>query len=133
MASVPDRILVVDDDPAARGAVESHLIHRGYEVLTAGSGQEALGILARQKICCMIAEVMNQRQIEEGARAELKIRGFGHQELLTTPPREQVDVLGPPDEVALKLGEDDFAAVKVAEQLVEPPRLSPKPCHATES
>jgi putative two-component system response regulator len=54
--SVPDRILVVDDDPAAREAVESRLTHRGYEVVTVGSGQEALGILARQKISCMIAD-----------------------------------------------------------------------------
>jgi putative two-component system response regulator len=56
MVSVPDRILVVHDDSSAREAVESHLTHRGYEVLTAGSGQEALEILARQKISCMLAD-----------------------------------------------------------------------------
>jgi putative two-component system response regulator len=54
--SVPDRILVVDDEPKARAAVEAHLAQRGYEVLTAPSGDEALTILARQKITCMIAE-----------------------------------------------------------------------------
>ncbi len=53
---VPDRILVVDDDPAVREAIETHLTHRGFEVLTAGAGQEALGILARQKISCMLAD-----------------------------------------------------------------------------
>jgi putative two-component system response regulator len=53
---VPDRVLVVDDDPAVREGVENHLTHRGYEVLTAGSGEEALGILARQKISCMLAD-----------------------------------------------------------------------------
>jgi putative two-component system response regulator len=56
MVSVPDRILIVDDDPAARETVESHLVHRGYEVLTVGNGQEALGMLARQKISCMVAD-----------------------------------------------------------------------------
>lgn len=54
--TVPDRILVVDDEPKARKAVEAHLTQRGYEVLTAASGEEALGILVRQKIACMIAE-----------------------------------------------------------------------------
>jgi putative two-component system response regulator len=53
---VPDRILVVDDDPATRQAIESYLTHRGFEVLTTGAGQEALGILARQKISCMLAD-----------------------------------------------------------------------------
>jgi putative two-component system response regulator len=52
----PDRILVVDDDPAVREAVETHLTHRGFEVLTAIAGQEALGILARQKVSCMLAD-----------------------------------------------------------------------------
>jgi putative two-component system response regulator len=54
--NVPDRILVVDDDPTARETIESYLVHRGYEVVTAGAGQEALGILARQKISCMLAD-----------------------------------------------------------------------------
>jgi len=53
---VPERVLVVDDEPKARKAVEAHLTQRGYEVLTASSGEEALGILIRQKIACMIAE-----------------------------------------------------------------------------
>lgn len=52
----PDRVLVVDNDLTVRAAVEAHLTHRGYEVLTAVSGEEALGILARQKISCMIAD-----------------------------------------------------------------------------
>ncbi len=54
--TVPDRILVVDDEASIREAVESHLVHRGYEVLTVAAGQEALGVLARQKISCMVAE-----------------------------------------------------------------------------
>lgn len=53
---VPDRILIVDDDPAVREAMETHLNHRGFEVLTAEAGQEALGILGRQKISCMLAD-----------------------------------------------------------------------------
>ena len=56
MVKVPDRVLVVDAEPAVREAIESHLAHRGYEVLTAGSGEEALGILTRQKVGCMLAD-----------------------------------------------------------------------------
>jgi putative nucleotidyltransferase with HDIG domain len=56
MVRVPDRILVVDQDAAVRRDVETHLTHRGYEVLTAASGEEALGILARQKIVGMVAD-----------------------------------------------------------------------------
>jgi cyclic di-GMP phosphodiesterase len=54
--SVPDRVLVVDADPAVRDAIESHLTHRGFEVLTAGFGEEALGILSRHKISAMLAD-----------------------------------------------------------------------------
>jgi putative nucleotidyltransferase with HDIG domain len=54
--SVPDRVLVVDAEPGVREAIETHLTHRGFEVLTAGFGEEALGILARQKISCMLAD-----------------------------------------------------------------------------
>ncbi|HMH55027.1 MAG TPA: response regulator, partial [Gemmatimonadales bacterium] len=53
---VPDRILVVDDQPSARDSIEAHLRQRGYEVVLAGSGDEALEILARQKIGCMLAD-----------------------------------------------------------------------------
>jgi len=53
---VPDRILVVDHDPAVRQDIETHLTHRGYEVLTATDAGEALGILARQKVACMVTD-----------------------------------------------------------------------------
>jgi putative nucleotidyltransferase with HDIG domain len=54
--SVPHRILVVDEEASIREAIETHLVHRGYEVLTVAAGEEALGVLARQKISCMVAE-----------------------------------------------------------------------------
>jgi putative two-component system response regulator len=54
--TVPDRVLIVDDAPEARATLEAHLVQRGFEVLTAASGEDAHGILTRQKIHCMIAE-----------------------------------------------------------------------------
>ena len=56
MIRVPDRVLVVDHDSAARHELEAQLAQRGYEVVTAATADEALGILARQKISCMLAE-----------------------------------------------------------------------------
>jgi putative two-component system response regulator len=53
---VPDRVLVVDAEPGVRETIEGHLTHRGYEVLTAVSGEEALGMLTRQKVACMLAD-----------------------------------------------------------------------------
>ena len=53
---VPDRVLIVDDAPEARATLEAHLKERGFEVLTAASGEAAHGVLARQKIDCIIAE-----------------------------------------------------------------------------
>ncbi len=54
--TVAERILIVDDGPESRTALEVNLKQRGYEVLTASSGEDAQSILARQKIGCMIAE-----------------------------------------------------------------------------
>ena len=53
---VPDRILLVDHDPAVRRDIEAHLTHRGYEVLTVTDAEEALGMLARQKVACMVTD-----------------------------------------------------------------------------
>jgi putative two-component system response regulator len=56
MVRVPDRILVVEHDPAARQDIERGLTERGYEVLTASNGDEALELLARQKVACMLTD-----------------------------------------------------------------------------
>ena len=53
---VPDRVLVVDHDSGTRQELEVQLTQRGYEVVTAAAGDEALDILTRQKISCMLAE-----------------------------------------------------------------------------
>jgi putative two-component system response regulator len=53
---VPERILLVDDQPSSRESIETRLREHGYEVVVAGSGDEALDILARQKIACMVAD-----------------------------------------------------------------------------
>lgn len=44
-----ETILVVEDDPAVRERAAGMLARQGYEVLTAGDGQEAVDLLARQR------------------------------------------------------------------------------------
>ncbi len=45
--STPKRILAVDDDAIALSALRQILMAKGYEVLTAASGEDALEILER--------------------------------------------------------------------------------------
>jgi cyclic di-GMP phosphodiesterase len=54
--TVPDRILIVDGQASIRETVGAHLSDWGYEVVVATSGDEALDILSRQKIACMLAD-----------------------------------------------------------------------------
>jgi putative two-component system response regulator len=77
---LPDRILVVDDQRSARESIEAHLTHRGYEVIVAVSGDEALDILARQKIACMLTD---SRLLSTG-RGELLSLSLKHNPDLAT-------------------------------------------------
>jgi len=51
------RILAVDDDPMAVGALRQILTQRGYEVTTTTSGEEALAVLAEQAFDLAILDV----------------------------------------------------------------------------
>ena len=54
-------ILVVDDDPAFVRLVSKALTHEGYEVLTAGDGQEALRLLFAHRPDLVLLDVMMPR------------------------------------------------------------------------
>lgn len=43
------RIMVVDDDPSIRNFVQANLKARGYKVLTAADGEEAIRIAEKEK------------------------------------------------------------------------------------
>lgn len=51
------RILAVDDDPLAVGALRQILTQRGYEVTATTSGEEALAVLAEQAFDLAILDV----------------------------------------------------------------------------
>ncbi len=57
MPPEPVTILVVDDEESILGALRKFLQGKGYEVLTATSGEEGLRVLRRHKVTCMLLDV----------------------------------------------------------------------------
>jgi putative two-component system response regulator len=53
----PVTLLVVDDEESIRKALRKFLILQGYEVATAATGEEALAVLQRQKVTCILLDV----------------------------------------------------------------------------
>jgi putative two-component system response regulator len=53
----PVTVLVVDDEESIRSSVGRYLVHQGYEVASAGTGEEALALLQRQKVTGMLLDV----------------------------------------------------------------------------
>jgi putative nucleotidyltransferase with HDIG domain len=53
----PVTLLVVDDEESIRNALRKYLVQQGYEVVLAASGEEALGVLQRQKITGILLDV----------------------------------------------------------------------------
>ena len=51
------RILVVDDNPDMRGALQRLLVHLGYEVETAADGGQALGIHRSREVSIVITDI----------------------------------------------------------------------------
>jgi two-component system, NtrC family, sensor kinase len=52
----PKRILAVDDDPEYRGVLGDRLRKRGYDVVHAASGEEAIQLLAVQSVDCILLD-----------------------------------------------------------------------------
>jgi putative two-component system response regulator len=57
MTDVLPSVLVVDDEEPIRTALKKYLVQQGYDVSTAATGEEALKVLQRQKIACMLLDV----------------------------------------------------------------------------
>jgi len=50
-------LVVVDDEEAIRSSVRKYLVHEGYEVATAATGDEGLALLQRRKVTGMLLDV----------------------------------------------------------------------------
>ena len=55
---MPARVLVVDDDPATVELLEDFLVSKGYEVLTASDGAEALRTVKAERPHLLLLDVM---------------------------------------------------------------------------
>jgi signal transduction histidine kinase len=53
-----DRVLVVDDSPQNRLVATGHLEAAGYEVVSVGSGEEALEVLAKERVDLVVLDVL---------------------------------------------------------------------------
>jgi putative two-component system response regulator len=53
----PVTLVVVDDEDGIRTAVRKYLVHEGYDVVTAATGEEALAILQQRKVTAMLLDV----------------------------------------------------------------------------
>jgi CheY-like chemotaxis protein len=52
------RILLIDDEPDFRYALQTYLISAGYEVTAVGSGQEGLDVLGRQTVELILLDML---------------------------------------------------------------------------
>ena len=57
----PKKILVVDDDPEILGMLDIRLGKRGYQVITASDGEQALAQARKEKPALVVLDVMMPR------------------------------------------------------------------------
>ncbi|MEU9835722.1 response regulator transcription factor [Streptosporangium sp. NPDC048047] len=97
------RVLVVDDEPALREALQSSLEFEGYRVGVAPDGQEALSVLAGEPYELVLLDVMMPRL--DGLTACRRLRAAGnHVPVLMLTARDAVG-----DRVSgLDAGADDY-------------------------
>ncbi|MFE0458665.1 response regulator transcription factor [Kitasatospora sp. NPDC058965] len=101
----PARLLVVDDEPALRDALESSLAFEGYEVITATDGFEALDAVEREKPDLVLLDIMMPRMDGLTAVRRMRSRGDTAPVLMLTAR----DAVG--DRVTgLDVGADDYLA-----------------------
>ncbi|RAG84571.1 DNA-binding response regulator [Streptacidiphilus pinicola] len=104
-SDAPARVLVVDDEPALRDALESSLAFEGYEVLTASDGLEALDAVAAEQPDLVLLDIMMPRMDGLTAVRRLRSRGDTVPVLMLTAR----DAVG--DRVTgLDVGADDYLA-----------------------
>jgi class 3 adenylate cyclase/DNA-binding CsgD family transcriptional regulator len=102
----PARILVVDDTPANVKLLEAVLLPRGYEVLSAGSGEEALDMVAKERPDLVLLDLLMPGM--NGHEVCRRLRGDPTTAAL---PVVMVTASGSGEKLqALESGADDFVA-----------------------
>jgi two-component system response regulator VanR len=52
------RVLIVDDDPTLRRLLKFGFTHEGYQCFTAGHGQDAIDLLAKESVDLVLVDLM---------------------------------------------------------------------------
>lgn len=95
-------VLVCDDDTAILNSIAIYLKQEGYNVLTAENGKEALKIIKREEIHCLILDIMMPEL--DGLSATLKIReSYNFPIILLSAKSEDTDKI-----TGLSFGADDY-------------------------
>lgn len=95
-------VLVCDDDIAILNSIKIYLKNEGYNVLTAENGEQALDIVDREEIHCLILDIMMPRL--DGLNATLRIREkHNFPIILLSAKSEDVDKI-----TGLSFGADDY-------------------------
>lgn len=95
-------ILVVDDEQMIREAVASYLESKGFRVLTAQSGTQALSVFERETVSFVILDLMLPDLSGEEVCARLRMRSRVPVLMLTAKTAEE-DLLN-----GLRIGADDY-------------------------
>jgi two-component system KDP operon response regulator KdpE len=95
-------ILVVDDEPQIRDAVARSLRARGYEVVSASDGSDALDLAATRAPALVIMDL--NMPVMDGLEATRRIRAWSSVPILVLSVRDEEE-----DKIAaLDLGADDY-------------------------
>jgi DNA-binding response OmpR family regulator len=99
---VPEKILVVDDDPALLELIQSSLKHDHYETTIAFNGEEGLRLLAESKPHLLILDIMMPNM--DGWELCSRVRK------ISTIPIIMLTALGSQDDIVrgLRAGADDY-------------------------
>lgn len=100
----PDRILVVDDDPALRELLFAYLTDTGFVVDLAGDGEEMRRVMVRDRPDAIVLDLMLPG--EDGLALTRELRAHSRVPILMLSARgEEIDRV-----VGLEVGADDYLA-----------------------
>ena len=115
---MPEKILVVDDDPDMRDAITIILESRGYQIVTAQDGVEALANLKAEKPDLMMLDLLMPKMDGFAVMKELQdVRWAKYREipiLILSSVREEASRRRYELETALTLEVDDYVEKPIA-------------------
>ena len=111
----PIRVLIVDDEYPIRVSLGGYLEDRGFEVFSAESAEETLGMLSRQTIDCVIVDLRLPRL--DGTELILKAHEL-QPSLKFLIHTGSADYQLPPSLLELAIGQEDVFQKPVAHMRV---------------